>query len=473
MTTETQPIDLRTLHAELEERVAEAAQRLGVPGVAVGLCAGGEEDYVYHGVTSVEFPLAVDAATLFQIGSTTKTYTATVLMMLAEKGLVDLAAPVRTYVPELRLKDEDAARTVTVLQLLNHTAGWSGDLHENTGDGDDARVRFLDVLANAAQNSPPGKVASYNNAAVNLAGLVIERVTGMTYEAAVKELLLGPLGLDNSYFFLNEVITHKFAVGHRKRNDEVRVARPYGLPRSVAPAGGIISIAADQVRYARFHLDNGRTADGTQLLSEAATKRMREPTASLHGSALGDFVGISWLMRDVGGVRVVAHGGSTNGQQSSFDLVPEQDFAITVLTNADEGYLLHREIVEWVLQAYCGAVEPEPEPIAVTDEDLVPLAGRYNAEHAYVDVTADGDSLVLKVAYTPEGERMLREIVGEVPEPKPMRVKLIPGDRFVVSEGEAKGMKGHILREDGAVRALNVGGRLAYRADGDAAAASG
>lgn len=471
MATDTQPIRLDALHAELEERVAEAAQRLGVPGVAVGICAGGDEDYVYHGVTSVENPLEVNGDTLFQIGSTTKTYTATVMMMLAERGLVDLDAPVRTYVPELRLKDEEAARTVTVLQLLNHTAGWSGDLHENTGDGDDARERFLDVLATAAQNSRPGTVASYNNAAVNLAGLVIERVTGKTYEAVVTEMLLAPLGMESSYFFPGDVMTRRFAVGHRKRDEQIRVARPWALPRSVAPAGGIVSTAADQIRYARFHLGDGRAADGTRLLDAEALVRMRQPTASLNGSALGDWVGISWLMRDIGGVRVVAHGGSTNGQQSSFDIVPERDFGITVLTSADAGYMLHREIVEWVLQAYCGVVEPEPEPIPVTDADLAPLAGRYASEHAYVDVVPDGDSLVLTVGYTPEGARMLQQIVGEVPESRPMRIRLIPGDRFVVSEGEAKGMKGHILREDGAVRALNVGGRLAYRVEGGAGSA--
>lgn len=465
MTTETQAVRLEALHAELEERVAEAAQRLGVPGAAVGICAGGDEDYVYHGVTSIEHPLEVTAETLFQIGSTTKTYTATVMMMLAERGLVDLDAPVRTYVPELRLKDEEVARTVTVLQLLNHTAGWVGDIHENTGDGDDARERYMHVLATVDQKSKPGTVASYNNAAVNLAGLVIERVTGRTYEAVVKEMLLDPLGMESSYFFPGDVITRRFAVGHRKRDEQVRVARPWALPRSVAPAGGIVSTAADQVRYARFHLGDGRTASGARLLDQGSLLRMRDATASLNGSALGDWVGISWLMRDVGGVRVVAHGGSTNGQQSSFDVVPERDFAITVLTNADAGYMLHREIVEWVLQAYCGAVEPEPEPIPVTDADLAPLAGRYSSEHAYVDVEPEGDSLVLRVGYTPEGERMLKEIVGELPESKPMRIKLIPGDRFVVSEGEAKGMKGHILREDGAVRALNVGGRLAYRVE--------
>jgi CubicO group peptidase (beta-lactamase class C family) len=466
MGSEATAIDLGALHAELEERLAEAAQRLGVPGAAVGLYADGQEDYVYHGVTSVENPLPVDASTLFQIGSTTKTYTATVLMMLVERGLVDLGAPVRSYVPELRLRDEAAARSVTVLQLLNHTAGWSGDLHENTGDGDDARERFLDVLANAAQNDAPGTVASYNNAAVNLAGLVIERVTGRTYEAAVADMVLAPLGMESSFFFLTDVITRRVAIGHRKRSGEVRVARPYALPRASAPAGGIISTAADQIRYARFHLGDGRAPDGAQLLSAASLRQMREPTAPLHGSVLGDFVGISWLMHDVGGVRMVGHGGSTNGQQSSFDLVPERDLAVTVLTNADEGALLHREITEWILATCCGVVEEEPEPLPLTEADAAALSGRYAAEHAYVDIEPDGDALLLRIGYTPEGERMVRELLGEIPEMKPMHVRRIAGDRFVVVDGEAKGMKGHILREGEAVRALNVGGRLAFRVNG-------
>ena len=462
MATDVRSIDLRARHAELEEHVTEAVQRLGVPGVAIGLAAGGE-DYLFQGVTSLENPLPVDATTLFQIGSTTKTYTATLMMMLAEQGRVDLDAPVRTYVPDLKLQDETAAKTVTVLQLLNHTAGWSGDLHENTGDGDDARERYLEFLAGARQNDPPGTVASYNNAAVNLAGLVIERVTGKTYEAAATEMLLRPLGMESSFFFLNDVISRRFAVGHRKRKGEMSVARPYALPRSVAPAGGIISTAADQIRYARFHLGDGTAPDGARLLTADSLQRMRQPTAPLHGSILGDHVGLSWLMRDVGGVRVLAHGGSTNGQQSTFDIVPELDFAITVLTNADEGAFMAREIVEWVLATYCSIVEPEPEPLPLTDEDAALLSGRYSAEHAYVDISRDGDSLLLRIGYTPEGERMIKEIVGEVPENKPMHVRLIPGGRFVVVDGEAKGMKGYILREGDAVRALNVGGRLAYR----------
>src|SRR5438067_12223737 len=111
----------------LQDQVTALADELAVPGVAVGVLHEGEEHYAFHGVTSIENPLPVDESTLFQFGSTGKTFTSTAIMRLVEQGKVSLDAPVRTYVPELRLKDEDVARSVTVLQLLNHTAGRPGD----------------------------------------------------------------------------------------------------------------------------------------------------------------------------------------------------------------------------------------------------------------------------------------------------------------------------------------------------------
>src|SRR5881227_4235897 len=109
---------------ELQDKVTELATEHGVVGVAVGVLIDGAEHYAFHGVTSVENPLPVDDTTLFQFGSTGKTYTATALMRLVDQGKVDLHAPVRTYLPDFRLKDEKVAESVTVLQLLNHTAGW-------------------------------------------------------------------------------------------------------------------------------------------------------------------------------------------------------------------------------------------------------------------------------------------------------------------------------------------------------------
>src|SRR5918999_1601515 len=118
---------------QLQAFVEEAAERHGVPGTAVGVFLDGEEHYAFHGVSSIENQLPITEDTLFLFGSTGKTLTATAIMRLVAQGKVKLDAKVREYIPELKLKDEDVAREVTVLHLLNHTAGWQGDVMESTG----------------------------------------------------------------------------------------------------------------------------------------------------------------------------------------------------------------------------------------------------------------------------------------------------------------------------------------------------
>src|SRR6476619_5678219 len=98
--------------SELREALDQMVAELGVPGEAVGVLHDGEEHCANAAVTSVGNPLPVDETTLFQFGSTGKTFTATALVRLAEQGKVDLDAPVRTYVPELQLKDEEVAKQV-------------------------------------------------------------------------------------------------------------------------------------------------------------------------------------------------------------------------------------------------------------------------------------------------------------------------------------------------------------------------
>jgi CubicO group peptidase (beta-lactamase class C family) len=127
----------------LSDFVEATATRFGIPGVAVGVWADGREVYACHGVTSVDNPLPVDQHTLYLLGSITKTYTATARLRLVADGRVELEAPVRRYVPELRLKDEQAAGQVTVLGLLNHTAGLDWGLIVDTGEGDDLAGRLF------------------------------------------------------------------------------------------------------------------------------------------------------------------------------------------------------------------------------------------------------------------------------------------------------------------------------------------
>src|SRR3954451_14130413 len=122
----------------LSDFVVATATQLAIPGVAVGVWADGQADYACHGVTSVDNPLPVDRDTLYVLGSVTKTYTATALMRLVAQGRVERHAPLRLYVPEPRLADERAAAEVTVLNLLNHTAGLDWGIIVDTGEGDDA-----------------------------------------------------------------------------------------------------------------------------------------------------------------------------------------------------------------------------------------------------------------------------------------------------------------------------------------------
>jgi len=401
----------------LQEKTESLAGEHHVPGVAVGIFYDGEEHYAYHGVTSIENPLAVGPSTLFQIGSTTKTYTATAIMALAEADEIGLDDPVRGFVPEFRLKDEAAARAVTVVQLLNHSAGWNGDYFEDTGDGEDAIARYVAKMAQLEQVSPPGAVASYNNAAYVLAGRLIEKVTGQAYEAAIRRLILEPLGYTESFFFAGEVMTRRFAVGHAyKEQGAVTVARPLLLPRSSAPAGGLFSTARDQIRYARFHLGQAPADGETPVLARETLDRMKAPTISMQGGVLGDWVGISWGLRDIGGVRVAAHGGSTNGQESGFEIVPERNFAVTVLTNSGTGLQLNRELIKWAKETYLGLAEKEPPTLALDETALLPFTGRYVSDMSVIDISPSGDGgLTLELSFPRQPSKHTKRSVTSRP----------------------------------------------------------
>ena len=444
----------------LQEKLTELATELEVPGVVAGVVHGGEVQTACFGVTNLEHPLPVDEGTLFQFGSTGKTLTATALMVLVEKGLVDLDAPVRSYLPELALKDEDVAAKVTVLQLLNHTAGWMGDVFEDTGDGDDALEKYVAHMATLPQVTPLGASVSYNNASLSLAGHVIARVHGTTYEQAVKELVLEPLGLTHTFAFAKDIMTMRFASGHNRQEDgSITVTRPWAIPRSATPAGGFTATVGDQLQWARFHLGQY----GEEVLSKEARARMQQPTAEMPGSALGDAVGVSWLLQDVDGELVVGHGGTTHGQHSDFALVPSKDFGFVCMTNCGPtGAELHSKLRTWALESYLGLVTKEPELAEVTAEQLSEYEGVYVTSAIEARVVVDGTLLVVKTRITDQG-LITEDQTAEQPD---IRIGLTTDgpDRHMVADGEAKGLKGYFSRgDDGLVNGLHFGGRYMER----------
>jgi CubicO group peptidase (beta-lactamase class C family) len=444
----------------LGEVVTAAMAHYHVPGVAIGLLYEGQERYASFGVTSVENPLPVTTDTLFQIGSTTKTFTGTVAMRLVEAGKLDLDAPVRTYLPSLRLADEGTAAGVTMRHLLNHTGGWVGDYFDDTGAGDDALEQIVARMIDVPQLTPLGQVWSYNNAGFYIAGRVIEVLTGQPYENVVREFIFEPLGMTKSLFFAGDAITERTAVGHIVRDGVPEVARPWPLARAAHPVGGIASTARDQVRYARFQMGDGTAPAGARLLTRASLALMQAP-ATPAGSANGS-VGITWMVRNLGGVKLVRHGGGTHGQLSAFLMVPERGFAITVLTNASRGGELHGEIVKWALRQYLGIVEATPEPLTVTAADLAPYIGRYNAalsDDLEISVRDEG----LWLQSHPHGGFPYKDSPPG-PLPPPVRLALFEDDRVIALDEPLKDSKGEFLRgAAGAIAWLRFGGRIARR----------
>lgn len=281
--------------------------------------------------------------------------------------------------------------------------------------------------------------------------------------------MLTPLGLEHTYFFPNEIMTRRFVVGHTKHDDgRITVARPWAMARGGSPAGGMSATVGDQIAWARFHLGNGTAPDGTRLLSNEALHRMQEPTISVAGSALGDHVGISWLLRDVDGVRLVGHGGTTIGQLSAFVMVPERSFAFVSLTNcAPNGGELNKAMERWALRHYLDLVEDDPESILLDDQALVQYTGRYEAVMAFLDISAESGRLSVKATVKPEAAQARRDVGQDVPEDLPsipLAFLSTGADRYIVPEGTAKGMKGYFSRDTGGqVDGVHFGGRLATR----------
>jgi lysine 2,3-aminomutase len=441
----------------LSDQTTAAMERLHVPGAAIGIIHQGQEHVAGFGVTSVEHPLPVDGDTFFQIGSITKTMTATAAMRLVDRCRLDLDAPIRSYLRDLRLADKDVTRRVTLRHLFTHTGGWLGDLLDDTGAGDDALARMVVRLVDLPQLTPLGKIWSYNNSGLYLAGRVIEIVTGMTYEAAVKQLVLDPLGMNRSSFFSADVITNRFAVGHdvRQEDNQPAVCRPWALARSANPLGGLLSTAREMLRYARFHLGNGTGPNGERLLTPTSMALMQSALVQAQG---GVQAGLPWWIDKVGSGRIVWHEGCTHGQLSTFLMVPERGFAIIVLTNADRGATLLREITEWALREYLELSNPAPVRLDMPEGHRGEYVGRYVSAEEEIDLRLHDRGLLANVL--PKGGFPTLDSPPP-PRPPPIFYEFYAKDRVVAVNGLNKGERGDFLRDtDGRIVWFRCGLRI-------------
>ncbi len=400
------PIDA----AHWRRRLAELARKYRVPGAALGIVRVGEdgrqdaEVHASFGVLNTATGVEVTEDSVFQIGSVSKVWTSTVVMQLVDEGLLDLDAPISDVVPELRLADTDVAKQVTMRHLLTHTSGIDGDVFTDTGRGDDCLERYVEILDQAAQNHPLGETFSYCNSGFVLMGRVIEKLTGLTWDAAMREKLFAPLGLTHTVTLPEEALMYRAAVGHVAGADEEPKPAPvWGLPRNMGPAGLITATTKDVLGFARLHLTGGLTPSGDRILTTASATAMVEKQTEIPDKhSLGDSWGLGWIRDDWSGRRVIGHDGNTIGQSAFLRLLPDQGLAVTLLTNGgntrDLYVELYREIfAELADVAMPRPLEPPATPVTVDGSRHV---GVYERAGVLMEVLADGDGIRLRQTVT-------------------------------------------------------------------------
>ena len=281
---------------------------------------------------------------------------------------------------------------------------------------------------------------------------MLEVLTGKPYEAAARELVFEPLGMTSSVFFPEDVLTRRFAVGHREEEGQTVVARPWALARAASAAGGIVTNVGDLLRYARFHLGREPGPLGAEPIA-----RMRE--TQIETDEPGRRMALTWFVSDLEGVIFAEHGGGTNGQQSFFSIAPEAGFALAIVTNhAPGGSQLIRAVSRVALQLYLGVEERDPEPLELALDQLAEYAGLYTNPFADADVHLEEGRLVAHTIF--KAGFPTKDSPPLPPEP-PAPLAFYDADRVFVPEGTFEGARGDFVRDgEGRIAWFRWGGRL-------------
>ncbi|RAS64588.1 CubicO group peptidase (beta-lactamase class C family) [Lentzea atacamensis] len=363
----------------IRRRLPELIEEHGVVGAQVAVLHNGEIVDAAAGVLDNVTNEPVTSDSIFQIGSITKVWTATLVQELVNEGLLDLNRPVRDVVPEFRLADERAASVITPRQLLCHTAGFEGDLFYDTGDGDDMLAKYLERMADTEQTTPPGELYVYCNSGYVVLGRIVEVLRGKPFNTVLRERLLDRLGLGNAATRHAEYTDRWCASGHLRGDDGMKPVTEK-TPEGDSPAGSVLAMSArDLLAFVRMHL-------GTTEFDA-----MRETQVVPPDFGFGGRQGLGWVLYDYeNGLSGMGHDGSTPGNQAYLRVIPACGLAVAVLTNGGAALSVVRAVHEKVLGELANVTLREPpEPPAVpVPIDVDAVVGVYRTLRADIHVTA-------------------------------------------------------------------------------------
>ncbi|MCS7002723.1 MAG: beta-lactamase family protein, partial [Dehalococcoidia bacterium] len=329
-----QPRDIVAPDFAAIDRFLDAELRAtGIPGAAWIIVHRGRVAHCQCFGVADRSGRPITPRTPFVLGSPGKGITALAVMQLVEQGKIALDAPITTYLPWLDTADRQA-HTITVRHLLSHTSGISsrsgnqGTIYDGTADTalEDLvrRLRFVRLTR------APGTTYQYSNANFMIAGLIVQTVSGLSYEDYIRQRVFAPLGMTRSFLLQAEARQHGMAQGHHLLYGR---AIPTNLPedRGTLPAGLHVTCAEDMGRYLMALL-NGGELDGARVLSAEGVKTMLSPVVSV---AENDSYGLGWHVGAPNGVAAAWHDGVTTNFRSYVSLLPDLGYGVAILFNGD------------------------------------------------------------------------------------------------------------------------------------------
>lgn len=337
--------------ADIDKVAERALKAFDVPGIAVAIVKDGKIVHAKgYGVRSLQTNQKVDENTLFGVASNSKAFTSAALGMLVDEGKIRWDDPVIDYIPEFRLYNPYVTSVFTIRDLLTHRSGLglgAGDLMFWPDSSDFTVKDIIHNLRFLKQTSGFRTKYDYDNLMYIVAGEVVARVSGMTWEDFIEGKIIKPLGMLNSAAGFDRLKNKSNVIdGHALVNGKVQVIkRDYSVTAN--GAAGIYSSVADMSKWVIMQLDNGKfgSSPGQQLFSEEVHEEMWTPqtiipvktqsrsSADQYYNTHFRAYGLGWGLSDVGGLKQVGHSGGLAGMVTLVTLIPEKKLGIMVFTN--------------------------------------------------------------------------------------------------------------------------------------------
>jgi CubicO group peptidase (beta-lactamase class C family) len=343
----------------------------GEPGVSIIVVKDGKTVFrKAYGMADVAKGTPLTPETSLRIGSMTKQFTSTAILMLADEGKLSLGDDITKYLPDYPAQ----GKKVTIEHLLTHTSGivsYSGKSGYMAGMAKDVSVAgMIDSFKNDPLQFEPGTAWAYNNSGYYLLGAIIEKVSGMPYAKFVEQRIFVPLGMEHTAYEGFERDKAPRAAGHLPGPDGFQPGKPISMNQAYA-AGALVSTVDDLARWDAA-LSSGK------LLKAASWQQAVTPYKLANGKSTG--YGYGWEIGTLRGSQKVAHGGAINGFRTYALRLPAEKVYVAVLSNTERGITGPEIVAAKVAAIAMGNPYPEYTPVTVAPALLDAYAGAYRVE---------------------------------------------------------------------------------------------